>query len=224
MGIFARLFGKTNSKNRLEKFVDDLTPGSLNRKVAEVATAVKVPYAQTMTVFLFSRMFTKGLRKLAETLPEPFKTNWPYPHDRIFAEVAGFYYFVLLKDFMSHSDDDEDWDEEDEEPESDPYATSLRQSLYLCSNIVHSLSDDNIPKEFVINRALSFSGFSRSQNKNVVEEFAGAILHVWNPNHDGRPVLDLSAPIVPVQAYVAHLPIDDVVAACKGLYEEMSPA
>ncbi len=224
MNFFGKLFGKADRRTRLEKYVDQLTPRHMNQEIRTMADAVKVPYAQAMTVLLFARVFTKGLPKFIKQLPEPFKNNWTFPHDRIFAEVAGFYYFVLLKDFMSQPTDEKDLDEEDDNDDKlvDPYADTLRQSLYLCSQFVHSLADSDIPEMFVSNRAISYSAIHRSKNKNVVDGLVNSIIKVWNPSDDGRPSLDISSvsPVILIQSCVSNMPIEEVVAACKNLYEE----
>ena len=222
MNLFGKLFGKADHRTRLERCVDQLTAGRMNRQVNTMSDAIKVPYAQAMTVLLFARVFTNGLPEFAKQLPEPFKNDWPFPHDRIFAEVAGFYYFVLLKDFMSPSTDEEDWDEEDNDDGKpiDPYADALKQSLYLCSQFVHTLSDPSIPEMFVRNRAISHSATHRSQSESHVDMLANSILTAWNPRGNSRPSLDISAPVILIQSCISSMPIEEVVAACRNLYEE----
>lgn len=218
--MFSKLFGKPPVGTRLEQYVDGITPKSMHLKVKTMADAVKVPYAQAMTVLLFSRVFTKSLRAMTEELPEPFKTTWPFQHDRIFAEVVGFYYFVLMKDLLARPDDEDDWpDDEVDDKQCDPYLDGLRQSLYLCSQIVHSLANTDIPEIFVSGRAISFSDV-HLRKKSVIDVLIGSIMRVWNPNHDGRPILDLSAPTISVHSVVSRMPVDEVIAACRELYDE----
>ena len=90
----------------------------------------------------------------------------------------------------------------------------------MCSDLVHSLSGGTIPKQFVVNRALAFSSIQRSKTKNLVEELYGFIMKAWNPNDDGRPVLDISAPMIPIQISIVSMPIDSVIAACRELFDE----
>jgi len=108
VSIFGNLFSKAPVGTRLEQYVDGITPRSMTEKIKMLSDDIKVPYAQAMTTMLFARVFTKGLKATSRELPEPFKTTWPYQHDRIFAEAVAFYYFVLMKDYQNQPDED-DW-------------------------------------------------------------------------------------------------------------------
>lgn len=237
MGFLSKLFGKseqpTQSRNKadrrtnLEKIVDNITPASMNEDVKMFANPEKVPYAQAMTVLLFSRVFTRDLRDFFEELPEPFKTNWPFPHDRVFAEVAAFYYFVLLHDCSPEPSEEDDWNARDEDEKlddgpSDPYCDSLNTSLYICSRSVYSFMDKAIHEHYVINRANSYLPLHRGKNRGAVEKLVEHIMDVWNPNPEGTSLFDLLSAIGELQLYgfVIKMPLDDVIAACRGLYEE----
>ncbi len=238
MGFLNKLFGnkdqqtqprnKADRRTELEKVVDNITPASMNEHVKTLADPMKVPYAQAMTILLFSRVFTRGLIEFFEELPEPFRTNWPFPHDRVFVEVASFYYFALLKDSRPEPPEaDGHWnaDEEDKEladGQSDPYCDDLNASLHLCSTLVHSFVDKTIHEHYIVNRANSYSPIHRGKNTGVVEKLAGHIMEVWNPNRDGRSVLDFSSPLGTLYALIAKMPVNDVIAACRELHEEKS--
>jgi hypothetical protein len=219
MGIFRKLFSKAPVGTRLEQYVDSITPRSMTEKVKTLSDDIKVPYAQAMTVMLFARVFTKGLQATSRDLSEPFKTTWTYPHDRIFAEVVGFYYFVLMKDYQNKADGDDWLDDDDEgEHEDDPYLTVLRQSLYFCSKLIHATADFDKVEMFVANRAITYLAVHR-RKQGVVDVLITSILSVWNPDKSGRPNLDISSPTIPVMAAVTRMPTDEVVAACRELYD-----
>ncbi|CAE6970005.1 hypothetical protein R70199_08135 [Paraburkholderia domus] len=47
-------------------------------------------------------------------------------------------------------------------------------------------------------------------------------MDVWNPIPQGTPLFDLSSSDARLQLYgfVTNMPVDDVIAACRDLYEE----
>jgi hypothetical protein len=143
-------------------------------------------------------------------------------------EVASFYYSVLLKDSTPElPEEDRDWDAEEEGKElangqSDPYCNDLNTSLYLCSTLVHSFMDQTIHEHYIVNRANSYSPIYRGKNTRVVEKLADHIMDVCNPNPDGRLVLDFSSTINTLCAFIANMPVNDVIAACRELYEKKS--
>lgn len=222
MGFFGKLFKKGDDQTDLEKFANGLTAASMNRHIKTLSDPIKVPTAQAMAVLVYCRIFANGLRDSAREMPGGLKNKWPLPYDKIIAEAAAFYYFVLIKDYLPKPNDDGEWDgdEDAEDKPNDPYFDTLRTSLHVCSDLVHSLSGGTIPKQFVVNRALAFSSIQRSKTKNLVEELYGFIMKAWNPNDDGRPVLDISAPMIPIQISIVSMPIDSVIAACRELFDE----
>lgn len=231
MGFLRKLFSggsKPDRRTPLEKSVDNITLDFVMDQVKTLADDLKVPYAQAMSVMLFARVFTKGLREFFEELPEPFRANWPFPHDRMYMEVVAFYWFAILRNAKPKlsADDDEDeydWDDSDEAADQpkqpvDPYSDGLNTSLQLCSSLVHSLMDKSIHEHYMINRAHSYMQRHRTKNEGPVETLAGHIMSIWNPSNDGRPVLDLSSPLGPITALIANMPVGDVIKSCRDLY------
>jgi hypothetical protein len=188
--------------------------------IQAVSNPTKIPTAQAMAVMAFSGSFAKGLRKSSKTFPAPMNNDWPFPYERIVAEAAAFYYFYMIKDYLTKPNDDSDWDDIDEDPaDSDPYFDSLRMSMHICDALIHSLSDGNFSDRFVANRALAFASIQRSPSNDVVESLSEFIMEAWNPDYDGRPVLDLSAPIIPLQIAIVSMPINAIRDTCRELYE-----
>ncbi len=228
MGFLGNLF-KKDSKTSLEKYLDSMTPATMNKDVKTLDESLIVPYDQAMTVLLFSRSFTKGLKKSAQEAPWPFRTSWQFQHDRIFAEVVAFYYFVLMKDFLVRDLEEEDEDYDDEEDEeykdgkpSDPYFKVLQTSLHLANDIVLELADAKFPENFIMLRTLSFSSIHQSKEKNIIDALTEFIMNAWNPEPDGsgRLSLSLSTPTIAILTYVKSMPIEEVSEICRNFYDE----
>jgi len=222
MGIFGKLFGKSDERTALEKFVDGITPAEMSRQVKTVSDKLKVPYAQALNVLLYGRIFTRGLRESARRMPEPFKNDWSFPYDQVLAEVVAFYYFVLIKDHLPKPDEDGEWNDDDdaEEQAVDPRFDALRMSLHLCGELIYSLSGNTIHGQFVVNRALAFSSIQRSKTKNVLDELGGVIMKAWTPKDAPSPWLSLSTPTPSIQASIAAMPLDSIESSCREIFDE----
>lgn len=211
----------------LEKFLDGITPSYVSDHAKELDEGMRAPFAQAMSVFLFSRLFTKNLNSCAQEFPEPLKTNWEFPHDRIFTEVVSFYFFVLLREYLGklQMEDDENGrdDYEDDEEDGrleDPYASSLVTAMSLASVLIHRYADFGPPKEFVRNRAFSYS--LPTNKNNPVDLLERLIFKIWNPDKGGKTRLGISEPFLPIMTTIAAMPIEAVQKSCKRLYEDLA--
>lgn len=232
MGVFDRWFKGRGSGAQngtaLEQFLDGITPAYMVETQKTLAPDMKVPVAQAMSVLLFSRSFTRTLSALSQELAEPFKTTWPFPHDRIFTEVVAFYFFVLLREYLGQPRDDDDydldWDEDETDEEAgdnrlqDPYAASLVSAMDLAGKLIHALSDTGLVEQFVQNRAMAYS--SRVHRDGVMERLERFLFEAWNPDKTGAICLDPFAPHGSIMAVIKVMPIEAVEASCKGLYDE----
>jgi hypothetical protein len=224
--FFKRKGKSAQPRTTLEKFLDGITPAYMDEIVKKLKEDMKVPFTQAMSVLVFSRSFTQGLYSFSQELPEPFKTSWNFPHDRIFTEVVSFYFFCLLREYLGkpqrNDDEDEfDYDDEDEEEDNrlkDPYASSLVSAMHLSGKLIHDLADTGLVEEFVRNRTISYSlPFNK---EGLVDRLQRFIFEAWNPDKSGQICLELSAPHIPIMAHIATMPIDAVEDSCKGLYQE----
>ena len=211
----------------LEKFLDGITPSYVSGRAKELDEDMKVPFAQTMSVFLFSRLFTKHLDSCAQEFPEPLKTNWEFPHDRIFTEVVSFYFFVLLREYFEkrqieydENGRDDHGDGEEDGRLKDPYTSSLVKAISLASVLIHRYADFGPPKEFVRNRAFSYS--LPTNKDNPVDLLERLIFKSWNPDKSGNTRLGISEPFLPIMTTIAAMPIEAVQKSCKGLYEDLA--
>lgn len=235
MGFLAKLFGSSEPRRpepacALEAYVAKLTPATMSRKVRSAEEEFKTPVAQAMAVLAFSGSFAKGLRESANGMPDFMRSEWPFPYERVLTEAAAFYYFYMIKDYVSKPDaereDDEDNEWEDDEGQegepapSDPYFEALKMSMVVCGTLIHTLTNERISKEFVGGRAITLASIHNSPSRSVTEALAGFIMAAWNPDPSGRPSLDLSAPAIPIQISIAAMPIDAVRDACRELYDE----
>ena len=221
VGAISNLFRKrADDRSALERYIDGVSAGSMNRQVKDMKEPLKVPYAQAMSVLAFGGVFVDGLRKAAYGMPEPFRTDWPCPYDQILAECVAFYFYVLIKDHLPQPDEDGEWDDgNDDEKDVDPYFESLKYALHIDRELIYKLSGEKIHEEFVMDRALAYSSISRSKDRDILDELAGLIWKAWNPGDNGRPLLNISSPSIPIQTSIASMPIDAIVQSCRELYD-----
>lgn len=233
---------KPDDSTRLEKYLDSLTETEIDKKISTSEESGRIPYAHTMTLFEFARIFTKGLKAFSEDTPESIKTSWVFQYDRIFAEVVAFYYFVVMREFLAqaHENDvdavddynyefDYDYGYEFYEPGSkskptDPYFEGLKASSDLANEIITKISEVSIHPTFINKRILFFSYINSKQNDNVVNVLHRFILKAWNPKSSDRPSLDLTVSQlhIPIMTQINAMPINVVRKSCRGLYDELS--
>jgi hypothetical protein len=221
--FFNNLFRKKpDNRTKLEKFLDARTASELDKLLLTLKESTKIPLAQAMAMLLFARSFTKHLQEFSQEMPEPFRTSWVFQHDRIFAEVVAFYYFVVMREFLAKEcEEDEDWDVDEAKPEkpTDPYFDTLNNSLHVANKIFTQESEITIHPTYIINRTYGFSSISQRKGESVVDALSSFIMDAWNPDPKGRMVLDISAPTVPIMSLITAMPIDAIEQSCKDLYE-----
>lgn len=217
MGFFGKLFGRAPKMGRMEAYIADLSPSSMVKTMRTVKESRKVPMAQALALLLFCDAFAKGLRKSANAVPEFMRTDWPFPYEKVITEAAGFYYYFMIKDYLSTPDDD---DEGDDVRQDDPYFEALKMSLQICGALIHELSDKAIPEKFVANRAVSYSSIQRRRDGDVIASLQAFIMKAWNPKDDGRPVLELSSPVIPILSSTVSMPFEAVRDVCRELYDQ----
>lgn len=233
---------KPDDCTRLEKFLDGLTEPELDKKISTSEESGRIPYAQTMSIFEFARIFTKGLKAFSEETPESIKPSWAFQHDRIFAEVVAFYYFAVMREFLAQAhesdvDADDDYNYEFDydysyefyEPRSkskstDPYFEGLKVSSDLANEIITKVSEVSIHPTLINKRILFFSYINSKQDDNVVDVLHRFILKAWNPKSSDRPSLDLTVSQLhmPIMTEINAMPINEVRKSCRGLYDELS--
>lgn len=233
---------KSDNNTRLEKFLDGLTPSEPDKNTPPLEGANSIPYAQTMSIFEFSRIFTKILSYFSNEKPRSIKTSWVFQYDRIFVEVVAFYYFIVMKEFLAQAhekdiDFDDDYNYEFDydygyefyEPKSkskstDPYFEELKASSDLANEIITKISEVSIHPTFINKRILFYSYISSKKDDNVVDVLHRFILKAWNPKSSDRPSLDqvISELHIPIMTQINAMPINEVRKSCRGLYDELS--
>lgn len=227
---------------RLEKYLNSLTELELNVKTPKLDKASSIPYAETMSIFEFARVFTKMLRDFSGKQPESIKISWIFQYDRIFAEVVAYYYFIVMKDFLAQAheknidfDDDYNYEFDYEygyefyEPKSklkftDPYFEQLKASSDLANEIITKTSEVTINPTFINKRVLFYSYIYNKKDENVVDVLHRFILKAWNPKSSDSPSLDrvVSELHIPIMTQITAMPINEVRKSCRRLYDELS--
>lgn len=215
MGFLSRLVRDDFTKTALERFVDGVTHSTMSERVKTLDEPLKVPYAQTMTVLLRSRSFTKELKEIAQKMPEPFRSARTFPHDLIFAEIVAFYYFIAMTDYFKEQDREE---EGEDGRRSDSYSRALRKSLVLANALVLKRSDAKLPEGFVVLRTAGYSSIGDGGQKSGADALLSFIMKAWNPEPGGRPALDDSAPSLAVRNFIATVPFDEIRELCRAIY------
>ena len=233
---------KPDVSNRLEKFLDSITTSDLDKNTPRVEGSSNISYAQTMCIFEFSRMFSKGLREFFVKMPESIRTDWVFQHDRIFAEIVAYYYYVVMREFLAQAyenniaaDDDYnyefdyDYGYEFYEPRSkskstDPYFEALKASSDQANEIITKLSEVNIHPTLINKRILFYSYIYNKNDDSVVDVLHRFILKGCNPKSSDRPSLDQAASElhVPIMSQINTMPINEVRKTCRGLYDDLS--
>ena len=221
MSILAKILGRKPARklSPMEAYVAELTPGSMNAKIRTIREEFKVPTAQAMAVMAFAGAFANGLRESAGSMPEPMRTDWPFPFEKIVTEAAGFYFHFIASPYLSQPDEDGEYPEDDEERDPDPYFESIKTAIAICGSLIHSLSGEAISDKFVGGRVATYSDVKR-RKAGLVEALRGFIMKAWNPTYSGRPSLDLATPTIPLEASIASMPVEAVRDACRELYDE----
>jgi len=233
---------KHDGGKRLEKYLNSLTEPGLDKTTPQLEEANSIPYAQTMSIFEFARIFTKLLSDFSGEKPESIKTSWIFQYDRIFAEVAAFYYFIVMKEFLAQANEkdidfdddynyefDYDYGYEFYEPKSkskftDPYFEELKASSDLANEIITKISEVSIHPTFINKRILFYSYVYSKKDDNVVDVLHRFILKAWNPKSSDSPSLDLilSELHIPIMTQINAMPINEVRKSCRRLYDELS--
>jgi hypothetical protein len=233
---------KPDVSTRLEKFLDSLTASELDQNTLRVVGSSNIPYAQTMSIFEFSRIFSKGLKEFFEKMHESIKTSWIFQHDRIFAEIVAYYYYVVMREFLAQTyenniaaDDDYnyefdyDYGYEFYEPKSkskstDPYFEGLKDSSDQANEIITKLSEVSIHPTLINKRILFYSYIYSKQGDNVVDVLHRFILKACNPKSSDSSSLDqaVSELHIPIMSQINAMPINEVRKTCRGLYDELS--
>lgn len=230
---------KPDDSTRLERYLDGLTTLNVDKIAFRPEGASSVSYAQAMSIFEFSRVFTKGLKAFFEEAPEPIKVSIILQHDRLFAETVAYYYYVLMREFLAQTHVDEvniddhynyefdyEYGYEFYEPKSksapaDPYFEGLKVSSDLANEIITKTSDLGIPKTFINKRVLFYSYIFSKKDDNVVDVFHRFILKAWNPKSPSLDV-EVSKLHIPLMTRINAMPINEVRNICRGLHDELS--
>jgi hypothetical protein len=233
---------KNDDGKRLEKYLNTLMEPELDKKTPQFEGANNIPYAQTMSIFEFARIFTKVLNDFSAEKPESVKKTWVFQYDRIFAEVVAFYYYVVMREFLAQAhekdvdfeDDynyefDYDYGYEFYEPKSkskftDPYFEDLKASSDLANEIITKISEVSIHPTFINKRILFYSYIYSKKDDNVVDVLHRFILKAWNPKSSDSPSLDRVASELhmPIMTQINVMPINEVRKSCRSLYDELS--
>lgn len=233
---------KNDDGKRLESYLNSLTELVLDEKTLQLEAANSVPYAQTMSIFEFARVFTKMLSDFSCEKPESIKTSWIFQYDRIFTEVVAFYYYVVMREFLAQAhekdvDFDDDYNYEFDydygyefyEPKSkskftDPYFEELKASSDLANEIITKISEVSIHSTFINKRILFYSYIYSKKDDNVVDVLHRFILKAWNPKSSDNPSLDrvVSELHIPIMTQINAMPINEVRKSCRRLYDELS--
>ena len=229
-------------EKRLEKYLNSLTEPELDKKTPPLEGANSIPYAQTMSIFEFARIFTKILNDFSGEKQESIKISWIFQYDRIFAEVVAFYYYVVMREFLAQAhekgvDFDDDYNYEFDydygyefyEPKSkskftDPYFEELKASSDLANEIITKISEVSIHPTFINKRILFYSYIYSKKDDNVVDIFHRFILKAWNPKSSDSHSLDrvVSELHIPIMTQINAMPINEVRKSCRRLYDELS--
>lgn len=215
---------KARPRNALKNFLDGISHEYFLNKVKNSKEEMKVPFAQAITVLLFSRSFTEELYDYSQELPEPFKTEWKYPYDLIFTEVVSFYFFSILREYLGKKqrgevEEDGNFDGLDEKEgniPSDSYATSLLTAMQVAGKLIHDRTSPKLVEEFVRDRATSY--VSPNNEEEPVDRLHRFLFEAWNPDKSGRIKLKHFAHI-PIMVQTSSMPIEAVEKACKDVYQ-----
>lgn len=218
--FLSKLF-KSNSKKDptfLEIFMDRLDIQTMNRLFMEADESIKISYAQTLTLMKFARIFTQGLPEAVKSLPKPFNSSWPFPHDRIFAEVVAFYLFALLRPHWNPTQE-ERWGDVDDEYFKD-YGEVLDKTLRVADSLISDLSKGTIEPKFIESRVLAYSTLLKTRCDDWVSELQSTIVQAWIPEGGYTLSLDTTGMAMMIQGCIARMPLDDVMKSCREMFDQ----
>ncbi len=215
MGLLKSFLAGAARPGALERFVDGVTQGTMNERIRTLEDALKVPYAQAMTVVLLSRRVTKGLQQQQRRMPEPYRSQWAFPHDHVFAEVLAFYYFVVMVDYYAERDCEEPG--ADGRPR-DSYSRALRKSLVLANALFVQRSSAGLPEGFLVQRTAGYPSIGDGGHDSGADALLQFILQAWEPPTGAAPAAPNPAAAAIVRGCLDAVPFAEARAVCSSIY------
>ncbi len=215
MGFLSSFIGDDIQSTRLERFLDATTQSSVSQQLKSLEEPLKVPFAQAMTVLLQSRKVTTQLKQIAGKTRRSIFSSSEFAHDRVFAEVVAFYYFVLMADYFEEQDREEVGDDGST---FDSYSRSLRKSLTLANALVLKRSSEPFEQGFIILRTGGYAANADADRQSGTAALLDFVLRAWQAGPGGKAAADTSAISLPVQNAIAAVAFDEIRELCRSIY------